>query len=493
MAKTIQLLKQLRRASLGIAGATDNAAFKALLAAADVALNTLQQQESPTFYLRYLADGSALLQEGRALAAQHGASLSSATSSRPDLSLDTRMDVLDSEIHRLHKALGEVVTVLDEQRSVAEKAFLVRMSDWESNLYQHNFELAAEGADRATPAITSIALQTYLTQRFPERKNLTVTNFAVLDGGFSKKTILFETQDTLFGSQSMVMRAEQPIDILRYEGSDVTQEFYMIQLMREAGLPIAEPLWLESDRRHLGTRFIVSRKADGKTYGGNLGSNEAPSPELVRSMVSTFIHMHSIKIDSSNPLAQKSHLKEWLPCRDSLQATIHYTANEFLPRLMRLTDIPVSPQLVRGIKWLQDNIPDTGDEAPVIVHIDFALNNLIINGDRITAVLDWESSRFGDPAEDIIWTQQNIAAYISLPELLQRYKAGTGRDISPRRLAYARIAKCALNAITCMSAMRALDKEDNANINCSILGYKYMSLFGAQFNSLIAAAESETG
>lgn len=489
MTKNIQLLKQVRNAAAAINQATDNPEFKALLSAADIALNTLQLQDAPAFYLQYLAQGKALLEEGRALVLKFETKPAPAVALRADLNADLRMEVLDAEIDKLHRALADVVNHLDERRSSAEKTYLVRLSAWESSLYNHHLEQAAATAEEPPRPITQAALQTYLEQKFPQWTGLKVTKFISLDGGFSKKTILFETEDAVNGKQAMVIRAEQPVDLLCYEGSDVTQEFWMIQLMRQAGLPVAELLWLEDERSHLGTRFLVSKRAEGKTYGGNLGSNEALSPELLHSILSNFIKLHNVKLSPADPLAQRSHLKEWLPFSASLRDTTRHYVTEFLPRVMRLTDIPASPQLMRGLKWLEQNIPDTGDETPVVVHIDFALNNLIIDNDRINAILDWESSRLGDPAEDIIWTQQNLAAYIDLPEFLKRYQAGTGRDISAQRLAYFKVAKCALNAITCLHAMRALNKHDAAHINLSILGYKYMALFGAQFNSLIEEAE----
>lgn len=63
-------------------------------------------------------------------------------------------------------------------------------------------------------------------------------------------------------------------------------------------------------------------------------------------------------------------------------------------------------------------------------HDFYNFNNLIIDGDRVSAVLDRESSRLGDPAEDIAWTQQTLAAQILMPDFLARYEAGTNCRIS---------------------------------------------------------------
>jgi aminoglycoside phosphotransferase (APT) family kinase protein len=491
MSRNIQLLKQVRNAAATINQTTNNSEYKAILTAADYLFNELMLQDSSDFYLQYIAQGKILLTEGNALAKKMDQPATALHQLRDDLTAEMRIEVINSEIDKLHLCLNAVVKALDEGRSAAEKDYLIRLSAWEKMLYDHRLVQISAASEGQAKAITLATLQAYLEKKFPSWKGIWVTNFMALDGGFSKKTILFETEDALNGKQSLVMRAEQPYNMLCYEGSDVKQEYYTIQLMRKAGLPIAEPLWLEEDASHLGVCFIVSRKATGKTYGGNFGSEQALSTELLDMMLDTFIQMHKIKLDPSDPLTQKSHLREWLPCKTVTEA-LHYSVTVFLPRLISLTDIPVSPQLTRGLNWLEKNIPDV-PEAPNIVHLDFSFNNLIIDGNKITAVLDWESSHIGDPAEDIIWTQFSLADYISMPEFLKRYKAGTGRDVPKYRIAYARVLKCAYNALSCLSSARSFDKTDDAHINLGILGFKYMAYFGVQFNELIAEAEKVRG
>ena len=491
MAITIQLLKQLRAAAADINGTATDPTQQMQLTAMDSVLNELMLQESPSFYLDYIASGRVLLEEGMSVAACHGAVPVLPHELRDDLSAELRAEVLNDEIDRLHECQQLVVKALDEARSGEEKDYLVRLADWDVSLYRHRLEQPGGEPTARSRGITRESLQAYLENKYPQWVGLQVLQFAPLDGGFSKKTILFETEDELNGKQSLVMRAEQSIDILGYDGSDVTLEYATIHLMRNAGLPVAEPLWLESDRSKLGHRFIVSRKAQGRTYGGNFGSEEPLPPALVENLMANFIRLHNVRIDFSDPLVQESHLQEWQHCRTVSEATL-YLVTEFLQRSIRRNDVSFSPQLQRGLNWLKDNIPDC-DETPAVVHIDYAFNNLIIEDNRVIAILDWESSRMGDPAEDIVWTQGSLAPHISMDEFLRQYKAGTGRDISAYRLAYNRVAKCALNAISCLSAMRGLDRHDDAQINASVLGFKYMALFGTQFNELIEGAEKARG
>lgn len=59
------------------------------------------------------------------------------------------------------------------------------------------------------------------------------------------------------------------------------------------------------------------------------------------------------------------------------------------------------PAIEIGLRWLADHRP-----APLtqtVVHGDFRLGNLLVDGSRLAAVLDWELAHLGDPREDLGW------------------------------------------------------------------------------------------
>ena len=78
---------------------------------------------------------------------------------------------------------------------------------------------------------------------------------------------------------------------------------------------------------------------------------------------------------------------------------------------------------------------------------------------------------------------------MSMDELLRRYKAGTGRDISEFRLAYWRVVNCLGGAMACLSSLRALETQESPPINIAVMAFQYVAYFGPQFNALIEAAE----
>ena len=79
----------------------------------------------------------------------------------------------------------------------------------------------------------------------------------------------------------------------------------------------------------------------------------------------------------------------------------------------------------------------------MLLHGDFRLGNLIVGPEGLRAVLDWELTHVGNPAEDLGWlcvkawrfgAAPPVAGLGSREELLAAYRAAGGADISPAEL-----------------------------------------------------------
>ena len=489
MPRAIQLAKQIKRACQNVRDGQINASQHYLLGVVDTALNELIRQDDPAFYLKHIESGSALLDRALRMLSDSGLSLPAIPAPAYEVFHDGfRHEVLDAEISRIEQGLVAALQSLDACAGIDSSNLAVAMCGWSADLWLHRSQ-PTPPVD-APPVITRAGLETYLREKFPAIENLTITKFSALDGGFSKQTILFETSEPIEGQRALVVRAEQPVSLLAgWDGSDITREVNSIRLVRRAGLPVPEVLWLEDDPGRLGNRFIVSCMAPGRGLGSSLGGNEKIDDEAIESVFDLLLKTHGVDIRRERELAATSHLARWLDFETVEQCT-RYMVNDYMEEMLEKSDVPTTPMMVRGMKWLRENVPGCG-EAPVLLHQDFALNNMLFDGNRVSALLDWETSRLGDPADDLHYTQQNLADYLSMPELLARYNAATGRNVDGFRLAYARVIRCMLNVITFQRSLATLDRDLDTNINLCILGFEYAGIFSGPFNELIDAAEAE--
>src|SRR4029078_6543730 len=58
-----------------------------------------------------------------------------------------------------------------------------------------------------------------------------------------------------------------------------------------------------------------------------------------------------------------------------------------------------APARVDAGEWLAANLPEAAPLA--VVHGDYRLGNMMVDGPRIVAVLDWEMGAIGDPRADV--------------------------------------------------------------------------------------------
>ena len=69
-----------------------------------------------------------------------------------------------------------------------------------------------------------------------------------------------------------------------------------------------------------------------------------------------------------------------------------------------------------------------------VVHGDAGPYNVLVEGDRLTAVLDWEFAHVGDPAEDLGIVRVYAEDVMDWREFVSIYVASGGREVPERRV-----------------------------------------------------------
>jgi aminoglycoside phosphotransferase (APT) family kinase protein len=103
-----------------------------------------------------------------------------------------------------------------------------------------------------------------------------------------------------------------------------------------------------------------------------------------------------------------------------------------------------NPVFAYALRWLQQHRPDPAQERLALVHGDYRLGNVIVDGGGLAAVLDWEIAHLGDPAEDLAWLclppwrfgaiGQPVAGLGTREQLFAAYQAAGGGPVDAARV-----------------------------------------------------------
>ncbi|MDP3674525.1 MAG: phosphotransferase family protein [Novosphingobium sp.] len=98
------------------------------------------------------------------------------------------------------------------------------------------------------------------------------------------------------------------------------------------------------------------------------------------------------------------------------------------------------PLLELALTWLAANVPEDRDK-PVLVHGDAGPGNFLYEGDRVTALIDWELTHLGDPMEDLaqIQVRSLIQPFVPMREAFAAYEKASRRPVEVARVKYHRL------------------------------------------------------
>jgi aminoglycoside phosphotransferase (APT) family kinase protein len=487
----LQLLKQLHKSTDQLLSELEDPQHKALLGAMNVVLNELLLRDDNAFYIDFYRRGYLLLADGLGSLGEAGKGLRDSFEQLPE-ALDPRfsMDAIDAEASKLFSALEKVVNLIGYTVDPVLLSLVKRITAWELSLFAHRLKPVpvsrGDAADQPIE-INRSALLGYLRAKKPEWRDLEITQFHQVAGGFSKTTILIDTIDALNGKQSFAIRAQQALSMMDLEGSNLANEFPLVQTAFDSGIPVAEPLWLEADRSLLGTSFIVSRRAPGANFGTVKGAQGRLPPETVESLASVMAAIHNIPMARSDAWVNQSHFGKWLDYGSCKGNTIG-RIEEWLRQGEGANVLP-SPVLTRAWSWLMANVPDC-DDPPVFLHGDFGPHNVLLEDGRVSAALDWEVSTPGDPAYDVCGFLNSTIGALDPDHFLAAYRAAGGKEISEYRLRYFEVLLCAIVPLNCHAALKLIQDNDAANINLAVFALQFMHAYPSRLEAAIARAEA---
>jgi aminoglycoside phosphotransferase (APT) family kinase protein len=209
-------------------------------------------------------------------------------------------------------------------------------------------------------------------------------------------------------------------------------EFRVIGAAAAAGVPVPRPLRFEPDGGRFESAGFLMEFVEGESVPPRLLRRDefaAARERLPAQLAEALARIHAIDPGAVDGLPSP-------PGDDPAVAACEFWEAE----LERIGE-PL-PAVETGLRWLRRDAPQPVEAR--LLHGDFRLGNFLADGDGLSAVLDWELSHRGDPAEDLGWLcirswrfgadELPAAGLASRGEFLDAYESAGGIRPEPERL-----------------------------------------------------------
>ena len=230
-------------------------------------------------------------------------------------------------------------------------------------------------------------LETFLRDRL--RIQCGAFHLESVGGGQSNPTFF-----VALGDRRLVLR-KRPSGVLLPSAHAVDREFRVQSALREADVPVPEPVLYCADESVVGTAFYVMERVDGRIFHDSAlpGLTAAERAAMYDSLADVLGALHRL---DHRALGLEDFGREG----DYFARQITRWTRQW--EMSRTRDLPDIDYLVA---WLARHVSQQQQRVG-IVHGDFRFGNVIFHPSepRIVAVLDWELSTLGHPAADLAHT-----------------------------------------------------------------------------------------
>lgn len=279
-----------------------------------------------------------------------------------------------------------------------------------------------------------------------------ITEAQWLSGGASKLQVAFKLNwdHPTRGREvtHMVLRMEPAASLVE---SSRLREFQIISML-DGKIPVPRAYWVDVEGEFLPYPAIVyefvngvTKPTDSTSQASGMGTVMPPQWRAVLGpqFADTLARIHCVAIDEQELNAFISPT----PGTQSLELALNHWERVWEEDMDE--DIP----LIRyACAWLRANMPNC--ERPVILHGDYRVGNFLFNEQsaKITAVLDWEMARIGDPHFDLAWAANPayggyseedstflVGGFMPEEEFLNRYEARADIRVDVKTLYYHKV------------------------------------------------------
>jgi aminoglycoside phosphotransferase (APT) family kinase protein len=287
-------------------------------------------------------------------------------------------------------------------------------------------------------SVTKDQVTDYFRRRLPRAPGIEVEALTVVPGGRSKETVLVSLRgDTGDFPSQVILRKDRPVGLLQTEAAD---EFAVIEAVHGfGGVPIPEPFFVERGDHGLGPgTFLVMERVPGHKAGEFFPDLAAPADhqrQIGLQVAVALARLHSMPLERLT----HTHLDPVPPAvtPESIAAMVE----GMVSRINGLSGPPcVTVPLAR--RWLLDHVADVVPATRLcLLQGDFGFHNMLVDGGRVTALVDWEGAAIGPPARELASAWSAATTLMDWPGFVEAYIGGGGNpeDADQRAVNFYRV------------------------------------------------------
>jgi aminoglycoside phosphotransferase (APT) family kinase protein len=221
-----------------------------------------------------------------------------------------------------------------------------------------------------------------------------VTRWTPLGGGRSATSVLVTLDDSGAALDAVLHIEANEGPLLGV--TSAARQFDLLRSLGSTPVRSPEPLWFVPaevlGRPAYLTRFEPGEVPDPWSRSGSAFlSRQPPGGPLARDLLRCLADIHAVGLERVADAARRDAESDRdHPAREHERWSAVLAASPVFSR---------DPLLGYADAWLSSHRPSVSERA--LVHGDYRIGNVVIEGDRIASVLDWELAEVGDPRYDI--------------------------------------------------------------------------------------------